>query len=114
MDQLLTLHCPLFMELVVGVLLAVDPSETAQDDTNQQNDAPTTATTTTPEDLSMVIQDLMEHGAGSLSLSTIGAAGVDSALPPVHGVGCWGSSSKNASSGPCMSMVTYCGKAQMS
>ena len=43
---------------------AVDPSETAQDDTNQQNDAPTTATTTTPEDLPIMIQDLMEHGNG--------------------------------------------------
>ena len=45
---------------------AVDPSETAQDDTNQQNDTPTTATTTPPEDLPTVIQDLMENGIGAI------------------------------------------------
>ena len=53
---------------------AVDPSETAQDDTNRQNDAPTTATTTTPEDLPMVIQDLMEHGIGAMDVEEIGVA----------------------------------------
>ena len=53
---------------------AVDPSETAQDDTNQQNDAPTTATTTPPEDLPMVIQDLMEHGIGAMDVEEIGVA----------------------------------------
>ena len=53
---------------------AVDPSETAQDDTNQQNDAPTTATTTTPEDLPMVIQDLMEHGIVAMDVEEIGVA----------------------------------------
>ena len=59
---------------------AVDPSETAQDDTNQQNDAPTTAITTTPEDLPMVIQDLMEHGIGAMDVEEIGVA---SAAPPM-------------------------------
>ena len=53
---------------------AVDPSETAQDDANQQNDAPTTATTTTPEDLPMVIQDLMEHGIVAMDVEEIGVA----------------------------------------
>ena len=47
---------------------AVDPSQTAQDDTNQQNDAATTATTTTQEDLPMVIQDLMEPGIGAMDV----------------------------------------------
>ena len=53
---------------------AVDPSETAQDDTNQQNDTPTTATTTTPEDLPMVIQDLMECGIGAMDFEEIRVA----------------------------------------
>ena len=59
---------------------AVDPSETAQDDTNQQNDAPTTATTTTREDLPMVIQDLMECGIGAMDVEEIGVA---SAAAPI-------------------------------
>ena len=53
---------------------AVDPSETVQDDTNQQNDAPTTATTTPPEDLPTVIQDLMECGIGAMDVEEIGVA----------------------------------------
>ena len=53
---------------------AVDPSGTAQDNTNQQNDATTTATTTTSEDLPMVIQDLLEHGIGAMDIEEIGVA----------------------------------------
>ena len=53
---------------------AVDPSETAQDNTNQQNDAPTTATTTTPEDLPIVIQEMMESGIGAMDVEEIGVA----------------------------------------
>ena len=59
---------------------AVDPSETAQDDTNQQNDTPTTAATTTPEDLPTVIQDLMECGIGAMDDEEIGVASV---APPM-------------------------------
>ena len=50
---------------------AVDPSGTAQDNTNQQNDATTTATTTTPEDLPMEIQDLSERGIGAMDIEEI-------------------------------------------
>ena len=53
---------------------AVPPSGTAQDNTNQQNDATTTETTTAPEDLPMVIQDLMECGVGAMDVEEIGVA----------------------------------------
>ena len=53
---------------------ALDPSGTAQDNTNQQNDATTTATTTTPEDLPMVIQDLLERGIGAMDVEEMGVA----------------------------------------
>ena len=53
---------------------AVHPSGTAQDNTNQQNDATTTGTTTAPEDLPMVIQDLMECGVGAMDVEEIGVA----------------------------------------
>ena len=53
---------------------AVDPSGTAQDNTNQQNDVTTIATTTPPEDLPMVIQDLMECGIGARDIEEIGVA----------------------------------------
>ena len=53
---------------------AVDPSGTAQDNTNQQNKATTTGTTTAPEDLSTVIQDLMECGVGAMDVEEIGVA----------------------------------------
>ena len=59
---------------------AVDPSGTAQDNPNQQNDATTTATTTTPEDLPMVIQDLMECSIGAMDIEEVGVA---SAAPPM-------------------------------
>ena len=59
---------------------AVDPSGTAQDNTNQQYDATTTATTTPPEDIPMTIQDLMEHGIGAMDIEEIG---VDSAAAPM-------------------------------
>ena len=38
----------------------------------------------------------------------------ESASPAARVVGCWGSSAKNDSSGPCTSTVTYRGKAQTS
>ena len=53
---------------------AVHPSGTAQDNTNQQNDATTTGATTAPEDLPMVIQDLMECGVGTMDVEEIGVA----------------------------------------
>ena len=53
---------------------AVDPSEIAQDNTNQQNNATTTATTTSPEDFPMVILDLMERGNGAMDIEEIGVA----------------------------------------
>ena len=59
---------------------AVDPSGTAQDNTNQQNDATTTATTTTPEDLPMVIQDLLECCIRAVDVEEIGVA---SAAAPI-------------------------------
>ena len=59
---------------------AVHPSGTAQDNTNQQNDATTTGTTTAPEDLPMVIQDLMERGVGAMDVEEIGVA---SAVAPM-------------------------------
>ena len=52
------------------------------DTTNQQNDAPTTATTTTkPDDLPMVIQDLMECGIVAMDVEEIGV--VSAAAPMV-------------------------------
>ena len=59
---------------------AVHPSGTAQDNANQQNDATTTGTTTAPEDLPTVIQDLMECGVGTMDVEEIGVA---SAAPPM-------------------------------
>ena len=53
---------------------AVPPSGTAEDNTNRQNDATTTGTTTAPEDLPMVIQDLMERGVGAMDIEEIGVA----------------------------------------
>ena len=53
---------------------AVDPSGTAQDNTNQPNDATTTATLTPTEDLPMVIQDLLDHGIGTMDIEEIGVA----------------------------------------
>ena len=53
---------------------AAHPSQTVQDNTNQQNDATTTATTTTLEDLPMRIQDLMECGVGAMDVEDIGVA----------------------------------------
>ena len=53
---------------------AVHPSGTVEDNTNQQNDATTTGTTTAPEDLPTVIQDLMERGVGAMDVEEIGVA----------------------------------------
>ena len=53
---------------------AVPPSGTAEDNTNRQNEATTTGTTTAPEDLPTVIQDLMERGVGAMDIEEIGVA----------------------------------------
>ena len=53
---------------------AVPPSGTAEDNPNRQNDATTTGTTTVPEDLPTVIQDLMERGVGAMDTEEIGVA----------------------------------------
>ena len=53
---------------------AVHPSGTPQDNTNKQIDATTTGTTTVPEDLPTVIQDLMEHGVVTMDVEEIGVA----------------------------------------
>ena len=45
-----------------------------------KNDAPTTATTTTPEDLPTVIQDLMQCGIEAMDVEEIGVA---SAAAPI-------------------------------